>query len=53
MTRHGFDRGLPHAIVEIRQDLLDDDAEISAWVRRFSRILTGLAVKQDSPRAGR
>ncbi len=45
MTRHGFDRGLPHAIVEVRQDLLEDDAEISAWVRRFSRILTGLAVK--------
>ncbi len=45
MTRHGFDRGLPHAVVEVRQDLLDDDAEISAWALRFSRILTGLAVK--------
>jgi predicted N-formylglutamate amidohydrolase len=45
MTRHGFDRGLPHAIVEVRQDLLDDEAGISAWARRFSRILTGLVVK--------
>lgn len=45
MTRHGLDRGLPHAIVEVRQDLLDDAAEISAWTRRFSRILTGLAVE--------
>jgi predicted N-formylglutamate amidohydrolase len=45
MTRHGLDRGLPHAIVEVRQDLLDDSAGISAWAKRFSRILTGLAVK--------
>lgn len=44
MTRHGMDRGLPHAIVEVRQDLLDEDVEIAAWARRFSRILTGLAV---------
>jgi len=45
MTRHGLDRGLPHAIVEVRQDLLDDSTGISAWAVRFSRILTGLAVK--------
>jgi predicted N-formylglutamate amidohydrolase len=45
MTRHGMDRGLPHAIVEIRQDLLDDESGISAWALRLSRILTGLAVK--------
>jgi predicted N-formylglutamate amidohydrolase len=45
MTRHGLDRGLPHAIVEVRQDLLDDSTEISAWAVRFSRILTGLVVK--------
>jgi predicted N-formylglutamate amidohydrolase len=53
MTRHGFDRGLPHAIVEIRQDLLDDEAGIAAWAGRFSRILTGLAVEQDSRNATR
>jgi predicted N-formylglutamate amidohydrolase len=45
MTRHGLDRGLAHAIVEVRQDLLDDDADIAAWSKRFSRILTGLRVK--------
>ncbi len=45
MTRHGFDRGLPHAIVEVRQDLLDDSVDVSAWAQRFSRILTGLVVK--------
>ncbi len=45
MTRHGYDRGLPHAIVEVRQDLLDDTAGISEWAQRFSRILTGLIVK--------
>lgn len=45
MTRHGFDRGLPHAIVEVRQDLLDDAAGVAAWAARFSRILTGLVVQ--------
>jgi predicted N-formylglutamate amidohydrolase len=45
MTRHGFDRGLPHAIAEVRQDLLDDSTDVSAWAQRFSRILTGLVVK--------
>lgn len=44
MTRHGFDRGLPHAVVEVRQDLIDDETEESSWVSRFSRILTGLTV---------
>jgi predicted N-formylglutamate amidohydrolase len=53
MTRHGFDRGLPHAIVEIRQDLLDDEAGIAAWAGRLSRILTGLEVEQDSRNATR
>lgn len=48
MTRHGLERGLPHVIVEVRQDLLDDESGISAWALRFSRILTGLAVRQDS-----
>jgi predicted N-formylglutamate amidohydrolase len=45
MTRHGLDRGLPHAIVEVRQDLLDDSTDVSAWAQRFSRILTGLVVR--------
>jgi predicted N-formylglutamate amidohydrolase len=45
MTRHGTDRGIPHAVIEVRQDLLDDAAGISSWARRFSRILTGLTVK--------
>ncbi len=45
MTRHGFDRGLPHAIIEVRQDLLGDESAVSVWTQRFSRILTGLVVK--------
>lgn len=43
MTRHGLDRDLPHAIVEVRQDLLDSDVEIGGWADRFARILTGIA----------
>lgn len=44
MTRHGLDRGLPNAIVEVRQDLLDNAQHVANWANRFSRILTGLKV---------
>jgi predicted N-formylglutamate amidohydrolase len=48
MTRHGLDRGLPHAIIEVRQDLLETDAQVEIWAERFARILTGIDALQDS-----
>jgi len=42
MYRHATERGLAHALIEIRQDLIADDAGVAAWVDRLATILTEL-----------
>ena len=42
MHRHGTVRGLAHALVEIRQDLIGDDAGAAAWAGRLAAIFVGL-----------
>lgn len=41
---HGQDKGLPHVMIEVRQDLVSDEAGIAEWAVRlercFRRILT-------------
>ncbi|KAB2911629.1 MAG: DUF1244 domain-containing protein [Hyphomicrobiaceae bacterium] len=39
MWQHGTQRGLAHALIEIRQDLIRDAAGQSAWVQRLRRIV--------------
>jgi predicted N-formylglutamate amidohydrolase len=39
LYRHGTRRGLAHALVEIRQDLIADDAGAGAWADRLAAIL--------------
>ena len=36
---HGERRGLPHALIEIRQDLIADEAGQRAWADRLARLL--------------
>jgi predicted N-formylglutamate amidohydrolase len=36
---HGEGRGLPHVEIEIRQDLIGDDAGQAAWAARLARLL--------------
>ncbi|HTW70539.1 MAG TPA: N-formylglutamate amidohydrolase [Acetobacteraceae bacterium] len=36
---HGERRGLPHVEIEIRQDLIADEAGQAAWAARFARLL--------------
>ena len=43
MYRHGTQRGLPHAIVEIRQDLIDTHAGAQEWAERLARIVRDIA----------
>ncbi|MEO8666995.1 MAG: N-formylglutamate amidohydrolase [Bauldia sp.] len=43
MYRHGTRRGLAHALIEIRQDLIGDDAGAAAWADRLAPILAALA----------
>ncbi|KAF1699870.1 N-formylglutamate amidohydrolase [Pseudoxanthomonas suwonensis] len=40
---HGEARGLAHVELEIRQDLIADDAGQQMWAQRLARILAGLA----------
>jgi predicted N-formylglutamate amidohydrolase len=39
VPRHGEARGLPHVEIEIRQDLIGDDAGQEAWAQRITRAL--------------
>jgi predicted N-formylglutamate amidohydrolase len=39
IVEHGEARRLPHVELEVRQDLLADDAGVEAWSERLSRVL--------------
>lgn len=39
MYRHGTSRGLAHALIEVRQDLIDNEAGVEEWVDRLEPIL--------------
>ena len=39
IPRHGEARGLPHVEIEIRQDLIADDAGQDEWARRLTAVL--------------
>jgi predicted N-formylglutamate amidohydrolase len=39
VPHHGEARGLPHVEIEIRQDLITDDAGQDEWARCLSRVL--------------
>ena len=40
---HAAARGLPHVEIEIRQDLIAEEAGQAAWAERFARLLTAAA----------
>jgi predicted N-formylglutamate amidohydrolase len=39
IPRHGEARGLPHVEIEIRQDLVSDEAGQTEWAHRITRAL--------------
>jgi predicted N-formylglutamate amidohydrolase len=43
MNRHGTGRGLAHALIEIRQDLIADEAGMAEWAGRLADLIGGLA----------
>lgn len=47
MWQHGSMRGLPHAIIEVRQDLIGDADGQAAWGARLSRIIAGILARDD------
>jgi predicted N-formylglutamate amidohydrolase len=42
MYRHATVRGLAHALIEVRQDLITDDAGVAGWSARIAAILQRL-----------
>ncbi len=42
LYRHGTQRGLAHALIELRQDLIREPAGQQEWAERLARILTQL-----------
>ncbi len=42
MWRHGTERGLAHALVEIRQDLIMDETGQREWSARLARIMASI-----------
>jgi predicted N-formylglutamate amidohydrolase len=47
MWQHGTMRGLAHAIIEVRQDLIRDAAGQQAWGARLSRIIGSILARED------
>ncbi len=48
LWRHGTQRGLPHALIEIRNDLIGDAAGQAAWAALLARCLAD-AIDLDAP----
>ncbi|WEK50455.1 MAG: N-formylglutamate amidohydrolase [Candidatus Kaistia colombiensis] len=44
LYRHATQRGLAHALVEIRQDLIADPAGVSEWTDRLAKVLLDLKI---------
>lgn len=42
LYRHATRRGLAHALVEVRQDLIADEAGVAEWVERLARVLASM-----------
>ena len=51
MYRHATARGLAHALIEIRQDLIGDEAGAAAWAERLAPILADLNARRTSTRS--
>jgi predicted N-formylglutamate amidohydrolase len=45
IDRHAMARGLPNALIEIRQDLIGDEAGAEDWAARFSALLGPLVAR--------
>jgi predicted N-formylglutamate amidohydrolase len=47
MYRHCMETGIPHALIEVRQDLIGDDAGVAEWDERLGPILASLNARPD------
>jgi predicted N-formylglutamate amidohydrolase len=47
LFRHGTMRGIPHALIEIRQDLISDSGGQDEWAERLARIMPPILNQSD------
>lgn len=47
MWQHGTRRGLPHTILEVRQDLIRDEAGQMQWGKRIANATSGILARTD------
>ena len=47
MNRHATLRGLAHALIEVRQDLIADDRGVAGWCERLASILSAINAQPD------
>jgi predicted N-formylglutamate amidohydrolase len=44
MSMHGTRRGFPHVLIEVRQDLIADEAGVAEWVERLAAVIVKAVV---------
>ena len=49
LYHHGTMNGLPHVLIEVRQDLIADDAGIALWARRLENVLRAAMAAMGRP----
>jgi predicted N-formylglutamate amidohydrolase len=49
LYRHGTMNGLPHVLIEVRQDLIADDEGVKHWASRLERALVDAMSAMDAP----
>jgi len=49
LYRHGTMNGLPHVLIEVRQDLIADDDGVKRWASRLSEILRDAIAEMGPP----
>jgi predicted N-formylglutamate amidohydrolase len=52
VSHHAVAKGLPHVAIELRQDLIADDAGAAAWAERLAVALAPILARRDIYRAG-
>ena len=46
MDRHGTAMGRPHALIEVRQDLIGNEAGVAAWAQRLAQVIGGVMAER-------
>ena len=48
LHQHGTLKGLPHVLIEFRQDLVGDTAGVAAWAKRLAKALAPVLARPAS-----